>query len=55
METAGVSVCSAEATPGGAGRTSVSQAGHLAGAQTQGYRPTDQNPRPELRAGEGTI
>lgn len=44
METAGVSICSAEATPGGAGRTSVSQAGHPAGAQTQGNRPTDQAP-----------
>ena len=44
METAGVSICSAEATLGGAGRTSVSQAGHPAGAQTQGNRPTDQAP-----------
>ena len=44
METAGVSVCSAEATQGGAGRTSVSQAGHPADGQTQGDRPTDQAP-----------
>lgn len=42
METAGVSVCSAEATQGGAGRASVSQAGHPA----DGHRVTDPQTKP---------
>ena len=44
LETAGVSVCSAEDTQGGAGRTSVSQAGYPAEAQTQMTDPQTKPP-----------